>query len=77
MDFLRRFWAGWKKVGHIIGDFIGRLVLSLLYFSAVLPFGIGLGLGGDPLNLRKVNKASYWLDRATKDVDLKAARRQF
>jgi hypothetical protein len=77
MDLLRRFWAGWKKVGHIIGDFIGRLVLSLLYFTVVLPFGLGLRISADPLALKKTSKASFWIERTTKDVDLKAARRQF
>jgi hypothetical protein len=77
MDMLKRFWAGWKKVGHAIGDFIGRLVLSVLYFTVVLPFGLGLRLGGDPLNLKQEKKESYWLDRSTKDVDLKTTLRQF
>jgi hypothetical protein len=77
MDLLRRIWAAWKKIGHVIGDFIGRVVLSLLYFSLVLPFGLGLRLTSDPLRLKPSPRPSYWLERLVKTQTLETARRQF
>jgi len=52
MTILRKIWAGWKRIGGYIGDFIGRLILTLLYFTIVLPFGLAVRLFADPLGIR-------------------------
>ena len=51
-EILNRAWNTWKRVGQAIGDFIARIVLTIFYFSLLLPFGIGVRLFSDPLNLR-------------------------
>ena len=62
MDLLRKIWASWKRIGRLVGDFIGRLVLTLLYFTIVLPFGLITRLGRDPLDTQKGGHA-HWVER--------------
>lgn len=74
MALLKRFWGAWKKIGRAIGDLIARLVLSILYFTIVLPFGLITRLGRDPLDL-KVDTAAHWVERETHDHSLDDGRR--
>jgi hypothetical protein len=74
MDLLRRFWEGWKRIGQPIADFIGRLILTVFYFTLFAPFGLGLLLWGDPLDIKSKRKA-HWIERTTRDLNLKDARR--
>lgn len=77
MPALKRFWEAWKRFGQAIGDFIGRLILSLLYFTVVLPFGVGVRLFSDPLRLKRGEGASHWLARTTKDLTVEDGRKQY
>jgi hypothetical protein len=74
MTILNRIWNAWKKVGTAIGDFIARIVLSLLYFTIVLPFGLITRLGRDPLDLNPKEPVS-WHARSTRDQTLDDGRR--
>ena len=76
MDALRKFWHAWKKFGQLIGDFIGRVVLTVFYFTLFVPFGLGVRFFGDPLSLRR-HGASKWLERTTHDMTLEDTRRLF
>jgi hypothetical protein len=76
MEALRKFWHAWKRFGQFMGDFIGRLVLTVFYFTLFMPFGLGLRFFGDPLAL-KVRGPSKWLERTTKDVTLEDTRRLY
>jgi hypothetical protein len=75
MDLLRKIWVGWKRVGQAIGDFIGRLVLTLFYFTLYVPFALGVRIWGDPLEIKPGEKRVHWLERTTRDLDFDAARR--
>ena len=74
MDLINRIWESWKKYGQIIGDFIGRLILMIFYFTILLPFGIAVRLFADPLNIKNP-LADKWAARGSKDQDLAEARR--
>ncbi|MEJ2013521.1 MAG: hypothetical protein P8X64_15015 [Anaerolineales bacterium] len=74
MNILRRIWAGWKRLGGLIGDVVGRLVLTLLYFTIVLPFGLIARLTSDPLAVRHGRPAS-WLEREPVEGTLDEAER--
>lgn len=74
MDTLSRLWQAWKRIGQAIGDFIGRLVLTVFYFTLFAPFGLGVRLLGDPLDL-KSTRPTHWLDRRTRDLTIDDARR--
>lgn len=74
MEKLRKAWGVWKRVGRAIGDFIGRAVLMLFYFTLLAPFGIGVRLFGDPLAI-KPGREPRWVERRTQDLTLDDARR--
>jgi hypothetical protein len=76
MSFLGRIWQTWKRVGKFIGDFIGRLVLTIFYFTIFLPFGLGVRILGDPLDI-KPKRRIQWLDRSTRDLSINDVRRLF
>jgi len=74
MAFLRKFWESWKRVGGFIGDFLGRLILTLLYFTLVLPFGVVMHFLRDPLTLRRGGPPA-WRAREPDPASIEAARR--
>ncbi len=74
MVLLRKVWETWKKVGRFIGDVIGRVVLTVFYFTLLLPYGVGMRLFGDPLAIRP-GRPVRWVERTTRDLTLKDARR--
>ena len=74
MEILRKIWEKWKVVGQFIGDFIGRLVLTLFYFTIFAPFGLGMRLFGDALDIKNWRRPD-WLARQTADRTLEDARR--
>jgi len=69
----KRFWKSWLAVGHRIGSFNSRLILTLFYFLIITPYAIRMKLFGDPLHLTHKG----WHARRTKDLTIKEASRQF
>ena len=76
MEALRKGWQAWKRIGQFIGDLMGRLVLTVFYFTLFMPFGLGVRFFGDPLAIRPHNRAK-WLERKTQDLTLEDSRRLF
>jgi hypothetical protein len=76
MEALRKFWHAWKRFGQFMGDLIGRLVLTVFYFTLFMPFGLGVRFFGDPLALRPSGH-SKWLERTTKDLTIDDTRRLY
>jgi len=73
----RRLWEWWKRLAHRIGDFQARLLLTIVYFVVIAPFGLGVRWGADPLAI-KAGAAHGWQDRPPPAPDRLAwARRQF
>ncbi len=77
MEFLKMFWRGWMRFGHFMGDIVGRVVMTLFYFTLLLPFGVIITLFGDSLDMKHKDKAPAWHARTTGDQTLEDARRQF
>ena len=76
MEALRKVWQVWKRFGQFMGDLIGRLVLTVFYFTLFMPFGLGMRLLGDPLALRPHGIAK-WLERKTQDLTIEDSRRLY
>ena len=74
MIILRKAWTAWKKVGQFIGDVLARVVLTLFYYTFFAPFGLGMRLWGDALQI-KHGRQSTWLARTTRDLSLDDAKR--
>jgi len=76
MDILKKIWRGWSAFGHFVGNLVGRIVLSVFYFTIMLPFSLGVTLFGDALKLKE-KRQTFWLNRQTPPASLEEARRQF
>ncbi len=74
MGVLRKLWGGWLKVGHVIGDFIGRLFLTLLYFTFIAPFGLVTRIHSDHLRIKGDGRPE-WLARGDSASTIDEAQR--
>jgi hypothetical protein len=77
MQILKKFWHEWMRFGHFMGDIVGRVVMTLFYFTLLLPFGVIVTLFSDPLDKKDTRKSPVWHARTTGDRTLEEARRQF
>ncbi len=74
MSLLRSAWHAWKRFGQFIGNIVGRVFLTLFHFTIFAPFGIGVRLASDPLQLKKVTASTYWKPLQTHEDDIARAR---
>lgn len=70
----KRAWKAWTRLAHKIGNFQARVLLTLLYLTLVLPFGMTVRLFSDPLRIKK--RPDRWLDRTDDANDIHWAKRQ-
>lgn len=73
---LRTIWRRWLALAHKIGTFQSRILLTLFYFVVLAPFGLAVRGLADPLHMKSRSTPAGWVQRATRDVDLAAAKRQ-
>ena len=66
--------AGWKKVGHAIGNFQARVLLTVIYSVLILPFGLMVRLFSDSMRMKK--RPGKWFDHPPIPNTLEEARRQ-
>lgn len=60
----RRFHVAWMRLAAILGYINSRVLLFLLFYLAITPYGLISRLfGRDPLNRRGMAKSSYWIPR--------------
>jgi len=76
METLRKIWQVWKRIGQFIGDQIGRVVLSIFYFTLFMPFALGVRFFMDPMGINPHSHVK-WLERKTQDLTLEDSRRLF
>ena len=76
-SLLARFWSRWKRFGHVVGDFQARVILTLIYFLILAPYGLMVRLVSDPLNIKPARRVSTWLAKSEGPPTLEAARKQF
>lgn len=69
-------WQHWKQFGHFLGDWVGRVALTIFYFTVFVPFGIGVRLFSDPLEIKK-DPDERWRPRGTGDQKFEEVLRQF
>jgi hypothetical protein len=78
MKALRTLWQAWLRLGQFLGDIVARVVLTIFYFTILLPFGIGVTWFSDPLQVRR-SAPRGWRPRGPEAhrASLEDARRQF
>jgi uncharacterized membrane protein YoaK (UPF0700 family) len=61
-------WNAWKGFARRMGNYQSRVLMAFIYFVVVLPFGVGVTLLADPLNVKHARDSSNW---HPKEVSLK------
>ena len=56
----RTLWEAWKGFARRMGNFQSRVLMSFLYFTVVLPFGLAVTGLSDPLHIRRTASQSNW-----------------
>ena len=70
----RAFHGAWMKFAVLLGHVNSRVLLTLVYYLAVTPYGLVTRLvGRDPLRRRGARAGSYWVERKA----TRQAREQF
>ena len=60
----RRFHALWMRVAAVLGFVNTRIILCLMYYGVMTPFGLILRAAGrDPLERRRKRRDGYWKPR--------------
>jgi hypothetical protein len=67
-------WKVWPNLGHEIGNFQARLLLTIIYGIFVFPFGMIVRLWADPLRIKK--SPTHWLNHPNEASDMSWAKRQ-
>jgi hypothetical protein len=58
---VRPLYLGWMTIGHYLGQFTGRILLTVLFLLVVIPLGLVLRImGNDLLHTRRQDLPSYW-----------------
>ena len=57
----------WIKLGIIIGNFISPIIMAIIFYLLISPFGIVMRIFGRDLLMKKYSKkSSYWIKREKK-----------
>ena len=73
LSILSKAWSRFKIIGGVVGNYQGRAIALLFYYTILVPFGLGVRLFSDPLRLKQAS----WLPREAVSSDLGDARRQY
>lgn len=74
MVLIKILWTYWKKIAFAIGILQTRTILTLIYFTLMLPMGIIFGFRKDILGLKR--KTSLWTGSPAENQTLEEMQRQ-
>ena len=74
---LKQGWQKWMALSRVAGNFLARILVSIFYFTVMLPFSLSVTLFGDPLGLKEQSSSDHWLPRQAKPDSLTESARQF
>lgn len=74
----RRLWDAWRHASVLLASFLGRVLLTVFYFTVVPPFAVLVRVASNPLSLRTHRKwgTPQWQPMKDKVIDWDAVRRQ-
>jgi len=75
MNLLGKIWKKWLVFGRFMGDWAGRVVMTIFYFSIAAPFGLAMRFLSDPLKLRAGEP--HWEQRTTEQPAVDDMKRAF
>jgi hypothetical protein len=74
---LRTIWTRWTAFAQKVADFQTRLILTIVYFVILAPFGLMVTVFRDPLRVKRPPEVPQWIPRAVDQPTLEYGRRQF
>lgn len=74
---IKKIWTKWKTIAQAIADFQARVLLTLVYFIFVAPFGLLVRWFSDPLVLKHNPQRSMWFPKHNPEQTLESIRSQF
>ena len=55
----------WMRLGLLLGMIVSPIVLGIIFFGLVTPYGVVMGMfGRDELRLKFTKKSSHWISRS-------------
>ncbi len=75
MNVLKTIWEKWQAFGRTVGNLVGRVVMTIFYFTIAAPFGLGVRFFSDPLKMKP--SKPKWEPREAEQPTLESARRSF
>jgi len=75
MFFLKLVWDKWKFIAHKIGLFQSKVILTVFYFTLLLPIGIVFTIFKDVLQIKSKRK-STWMTNIHQTNSLEMMRKQ-
>lgn len=76
MQILKFIWGKWKKIAHRIGIFQSKVILTLFYFTILLPFGMVLAIFKDELKIKNT-ASSTWIPKTSRQNSLEELKNQY
>ena len=70
---MKKLWEGWKELAGYIGDFQSRFILTVFYFTIMVPFAFIARMTGAAL----VETLDSWQNRPEAETEVEQARKQF
>jgi hypothetical protein len=70
-------WSRWRELSQKAADVQARVLLTIFYFTMMLPVGIVFGLFKDPLRIKTRPTGSFWVERKPTSERLEDAKRQY
>ncbi len=71
----KKLWTGWLAFARMIGTIQMLAIVTLVYFTLILPVAIPFKLMADPLRLKR-RRGSQWQLRIGSEETLESMRRQ-
>lgn len=77
MAIWQKAWARWKIIGGVVANYQARAIALFFYYTIMVPFGLGMRLFADPLQLKPSRQDSLWVARDGVSSSVEDARRQW
>lgn len=77
MTWAKKAWDGWMIFADHFGRFMSGVILTLLYFTVVLPYGLAIRFFGDPLAIKSPPGDSNWKPLPQNTETLEVYRKQY
>jgi len=76
---LREVHRVWMGLAFVLGWFVSRIILAILFYGIVTPIAVGMRLAGKDVLQEKIDRGAttYWIRRESAADDTKACEKLF